>query len=339
MSGLGLEDLAQPDADECLVVGDQDARHRVGSRTRTANPPLGSPAGVEAAAVEGDPLAHADQAVAAADRRVRRACAVVGDLELERVGAVADADRRVRVAGVLERVGQRLLDDPVRRQLDPDGQLAPLALDAKLDRKARLPQLPDQLGTSSSPGCGASGSSASPRSMPTRRRISVSAPRPICSIVSSTSRVEAFASPSTPPLGTGLDDDHRDVVGDHVVQLARDPRPLLDDRLPRGHIALALGDPCAPLAVADTRRTSSITTTVTTVNGSAPCRFCLGPALAPTNITTRIMVPNANRRDVSKPPARTAHRRSRPLQRRSAGRPLSQLERSEHWHTVPTSVG
>jgi len=38
---LRLEDLAEPDADERLVVGDQDARHRIGSRTRTAKPPLG----------------------------------------------------------------------------------------------------------------------------------------------------------------------------------------------------------------------------------------------------------------------------------------------------------
>ena len=38
---LGLEDLAQADADECLVVCDQDRRHRIGNRTRTAKPPLG----------------------------------------------------------------------------------------------------------------------------------------------------------------------------------------------------------------------------------------------------------------------------------------------------------
>ena len=38
--GLALEDLAQPDADELLVVRDQHGRHRIGSRTRTAKPPL-----------------------------------------------------------------------------------------------------------------------------------------------------------------------------------------------------------------------------------------------------------------------------------------------------------
>ena len=39
--GLVFEDLAQPDADEGLIVGDQDGRHRIGSMTRTAKPPAG----------------------------------------------------------------------------------------------------------------------------------------------------------------------------------------------------------------------------------------------------------------------------------------------------------
>jgi hypothetical protein len=36
---LALQDLAQPDTDERLIVGDQHSRHRIGSRTRTAKPP------------------------------------------------------------------------------------------------------------------------------------------------------------------------------------------------------------------------------------------------------------------------------------------------------------
>jgi len=36
---LALEDLAQPDADERLIIRDQDRRHRSGSSTLTANPP------------------------------------------------------------------------------------------------------------------------------------------------------------------------------------------------------------------------------------------------------------------------------------------------------------
>src|ERR671931_316927 len=39
--GLVLEDLAQADADERLVVGEEDARHAIGSFARTAKPPPG----------------------------------------------------------------------------------------------------------------------------------------------------------------------------------------------------------------------------------------------------------------------------------------------------------
>ena len=38
---LGVEDLAQADPDERLIVCDQNRRHRIGSKTRTTNPPLG----------------------------------------------------------------------------------------------------------------------------------------------------------------------------------------------------------------------------------------------------------------------------------------------------------
>ncbi len=38
---VAFEDLAQSDAHERLIVGDQDLRHRIGNRTRTAKPPLG----------------------------------------------------------------------------------------------------------------------------------------------------------------------------------------------------------------------------------------------------------------------------------------------------------
>src|SRR5206468_11685446 len=39
---LRLEDLAQPDPDERLIVSDQDVGHATGSRTRTTKPPWGS---------------------------------------------------------------------------------------------------------------------------------------------------------------------------------------------------------------------------------------------------------------------------------------------------------
>ena len=206
---------------------------------------------VEAAAVERDPLAHADETVAAAGGARGASRAVVDDLELERVGAVADVDGRARIAGVLERVGQRLLHDPVGRQLDPDRELPSLALDAELDGKARLAELPDEGRHVVEPRLGRQrlvrvaaehaeqaahlGERAAPALLD---RLQHLARRGV--------RVAEHA-----PLGAGLQDDHRDVVRDHVVQLTRDPRPFLDDRLARGHVALALGDLRAPLAVAD----------------------------------------------------------------------------------------
>ena len=52
-------------------------------------------------------------------------------------------------------------------------------------------------------------------------------------------------------LGAGLHHHHRDVVRDRVVQLARDARALLDDRLSRRDVALALGEVRLSVAVFD----------------------------------------------------------------------------------------
>src|SRR5205823_8219100 len=94
--------------------------------------------------VKRDSLAHADQAVAAAYDRCLRTGTVVDDFELERVPPVADVDTCPRLAGMLERVRQRLLDDPVRGELDPDRKLAAFSLDAELDGKAGLANLRDE---------------------------------------------------------------------------------------------------------------------------------------------------------------------------------------------------
>jgi len=158
---------------------------------------------------------------------------------------------RARVAGVLERVRQRLLDDPVRGQLDPDRELPTLALDAELDGKARLAELPDEGGYVVEPRLGR------------QRLVHVTAEHAeqaahLCERAASAllDRLQHLARRGVrvaehAPLGASLQDDHRDVVGDHVVQLTRDARSFLDDRLARGHVALALGDLRAALAVAD----------------------------------------------------------------------------------------
>ena len=141
VSGSASRILRRPTRTRAWSSAIRTRRHRIGSRTRTANPPLGCRPASRLAAVECHALAHADEPVTAARDWRRVAGAVVGDLELERVRAVANVDARARLTCVLERVRQRLLHDPVGRQLDPDRQLASLAFDLELDRKAGFSEL------------------------------------------------------------------------------------------------------------------------------------------------------------------------------------------------------
>ena len=73
------------------------------------------------------------------------------------------------------------------------------------------------------------------------------------------------------PLGAGLDDHHRHVVGDHVVQLARDPGPFLDDGLTSRDVALALGEPYTALAVADDDGGPAASPPSSTTANCTPC--------------------------------------------------------------------
>ena len=80
-------------------------------------------AGLERAAEQRDPLAHADGARARAGRApALGAGAVVEDRQLELVGAVAQAHLGAQRPRVLDHVGQRLLDDPVGREVDAGRQ-------------------------------------------------------------------------------------------------------------------------------------------------------------------------------------------------------------------------
>ena len=68
---------------------------------------------------------------------------------------------------------------------------------------------------------------------------------------------------------------------DHVVQLARDPRPLLDHRLARRDVALALGELGAALAVAAPRAGRAASRrSVTTANGTLFAQRRAEPAAA-----------------------------------------------------------
>src|SRR3954454_1220508 len=88
----------------------------------------GPGAPLEPAAVQGNPLAHADQAVPAI-LLARCPGAVVADLEPQRLRLVDDGDPGGRGAGVLERVGERFLHDAVGRELNARGQRFGFAVD------------------------------------------------------------------------------------------------------------------------------------------------------------------------------------------------------------------
>jgi hypothetical protein len=62
--------------------------------------------------------------------------AVVAYLGLQAVGSVADGHVGMAGAGVLERVGQAFLDDPVGRQVDRRGERKGLAVDMQSDGQA-----------------------------------------------------------------------------------------------------------------------------------------------------------------------------------------------------------
>ena len=148
--GVVLEHEPEARPYERLVVGDHDAdAHRdacrsaeggaIGSRAWTRKPPAGAPADVERPAVERDALAHPDEPVPAIAVMARGGpAAVVADLDLHRACLVAHEHASPRPAGVLGRVRQRLLDDPVGGKIDAGRERDRLALHAQLDAQAAV---------------------------------------------------------------------------------------------------------------------------------------------------------------------------------------------------------
>jgi hypothetical protein len=113
-------------------------------RDREADPhgvaTLGSGAHLELAAEQGNAFAHPDRAGSL--RAPRRGCcssAVVADLDGDVVRAVADHDLGAGGLGVLQGVGQRLLHDPVERQVGAGGQGPRGAVHGKVHRQPRRP--------------------------------------------------------------------------------------------------------------------------------------------------------------------------------------------------------
>ena len=91
-------------------------------------------------------------------RQGRRSGAVVGDHDLQLVGPVCQAQVHARArARVLEGVGQALLHDPVRREVDAGGHVAATAVDRQRDGQSRLRTWSTSSSRRASVGAGSSG--------------------------------------------------------------------------------------------------------------------------------------------------------------------------------------
>ena len=139
-------------------------------------------------------------------------------------------------AGVLDDVGERLLHDPVGGQVDALGERARLALDGELDADARGARALEQLRQLAEPrlrrergGLLLVAAQQLQRAVHLGHRLAAEVGDPV-------GRLAHALVARGGPERLRLHDDQRDVVRDHVVELLRDPQPLVGDG------ALALGD-------------------------------------------------------------------------------------------------
>ena len=201
--------------------------------------------------------------------RDRHPGAVVGDLDGQLVVPVAEQDPARAGAGVLDHVGQRLLDDPVGRQVDARGQVARLAVARHVDPHARARgpgDQPVQVGQPGrgvqrrsrpaggrrrarlGPGTGAGAGTqhrADRRSGTARSRVGVVGlpqraqhPAHLVQRLAAGGLDGAERVPGVTRLGVDhvlavarLDRDHAHAVRDHVVQFPGDAQSLLGDGL------------------------------------------------------------------------------------------------------------
>ena len=144
---LGVQDHPEPIPNQRLVVDQQDADHvppsqrQPGAHQESA---ARGRAGFQLAPVQGNPFAHPNQSVPFSGTGVGRPAAIVGDLELE--GLMGEPNHHLDVyrTGVLERVGQRLLDDAKRREVDTRRQRMRVADHLELNIQPGLAQLRQQ---------------------------------------------------------------------------------------------------------------------------------------------------------------------------------------------------
>ena len=187
--------------------------------------------------------------------------------------AYREDDVGARAPRVLQHVGERLLDDPVQRDVDARGQLAgasPATRSVARERRPRGPW-PSELRQLGDAGLGHERVRA-PRRAAGRAcaRSSATACCPVCWTARSGWRAPLGVAVEQVLGGAGLDHHDADAVRDHVVQLAGDPGALGGDRVldPRGPL---VGQPAAcrdSAAWLRSRRRRPRPTAVTTASGT-----------------------------------------------------------------------
>ena len=166
----------------------QRRRRAAAAARRTAKPPPARGPASTRAAVERDPLAHADQAVAGPSPAASAAAPRPSSMTsiCSSAGSTHDRHRGAGRPGVLERVGQRLLHDPVGGQVDAGGSWSRSPCTVELDVEAGVGPRPSRRGARSterraagaSSGRGAAGRSAPARRRAARRAAGASRPGP-----------------------------------------------------------------------------------------------------------------------------------------------------------------
>ena len=230
-----------------MVIG----RRGQGQPGGDAEAAAGARSGREVAAEQHGALAHAGDPVAGPGRAA--AAPAVGDLDRQLPVLLADQDLALARAGVADHVGDRLLDDAERRQVDVRRERLPAAAPVHVDLHARVQGHGGQL-----LDVGQAGRRAQ-RRLP-RPGFRLGAPQPGHHPPQSGQRLPAGGLDGGQGVarlgGTGVEDpaaracldrDDADAVRHDVVQFAGDPQPLrhhgLGGRLGPPQLGLGLGLP------------------------------------------------------------------------------------------------
>ncbi len=184
-----------------------------------------------------------EQAVPAPVRPRPAAATVVADLELELARPVAHHDLGARRPGVLERVGEALLHDPVGREVDPGRQRPRLALHPDAHGEPGLAHLAGELVEAGQAGLGRQGGPLVGHLAQDAEHAAQLRQGAAPGLLHRCERAaRALGVAVEHRLGRlGLHHHDAEAVGHDVVHLARDARPLLGRRRPRLGLARALG--------------------------------------------------------------------------------------------------